>query len=98
MSDQRPKKRPFAFNLVVLITTLVGLLFCAGVEFPIELAIYLSLGWAAFLFETLPKASPIWPAVLLAVKAMIVFTVGLHVFLSWFRAASYSAESPKPRW
>lgn len=76
------------FLALMLVTT------CLWPGLPMALLLGASLGWISFLGRVLPQVQPDGASVGLGVLSFLLFAVGLHWFLSWFYAATFSCRNP----
>ncbi|MDC0936255.1 DUF1559 domain-containing protein [Pirellulales bacterium] len=87
--------RPFTRILVVIL--ILVLMFLVGIAFPLELVIYLVGGWVLYLRRVAPEVSVDWATLMLSCGALLLFTFGLHFFLSWLRNATLTSPGSEPR-
>jgi hypothetical protein len=76
-----------------IIGGIVVLVVCAGLGavFPVELLVYLAVGWAIYLYRVVPKLEVSWSGVATTIVCLSLLAVGLHRFLRWL----YAAERPR---
>jgi prepilin-type processing-associated H-X9-DG protein len=70
--------KPILWILVVLV-----LLLFLGLSWPVELVLYLLLGWALFLVRVGQQIEYDWPTIALSIGLTAVFAFGLHRLLAW---------------
>ena len=86
-------RRPFVW--AILITLGFFFLACAGLVFPIDFFLALTLGWAVYLYRVLPRVSIDGAGILTAVLCLALFVAGSHAFLRWFYGRFQEASAPK---
>jgi hypothetical protein len=72
------------WKLLVGAVVVVVLLSCMGLDIPVQVVLYLVLGWAFHLARLGPQVRIDWPGVATCVVCLVGFSLGLHFFLGWF--------------
>lgn len=84
------------FATVIAITLAVVGYYATG-----EAVTALLFGWLSFFARVIPQVRVYWPSVILGLTAFVMFTVGLHWFLSQLLSPSTTASNNEPaprRW
>ncbi|MDH3717220.1 MAG: DUF1559 domain-containing protein [Planctomycetota bacterium] len=73
------------------------MLSCLGLSlWPIELLIYLAVGWLLFIGRVGPQITASLSGIATGIVALALFAVGSHWMFKWFYAARHSASETKP--
>jgi prepilin-type processing-associated H-X9-DG protein len=86
------------FRYSILALVVVGFLACAGVFFPIEIAVYLAAGWVFFLARVGPGIKVDPGGMAIAFASLVLLAGLIHSFLAWLRRQKSGAPAWKARW